>query len=241
MVTTMVTAVILNYYKERAEYLPLIVDALYNGSVRPTKVIVWDNTDEGMDKGASLIHLYNPFTMQVEIISSCKNVGCLGRYLVSYGVETSYCLFVDNDILPGPNLLYNLLDQMEKDKYIQICGIIGRHITSTDSPYLNSIIVPGYSDIIVGRTSLIRTKTARSVPPYAFASGHMYDMFRCDDIIASSFIHSRRAKFAIPATDGKDYKSLDEKGIGLSQTYSHYVERDNVTHSLMKKTGAFQS
>ena len=221
----LVTAVILNYYKERIPYLVPIVDSLMTGSKAPDKIIIWNN-----DPTANLPAF--GYGDKVEVIPSCYNIGCFGRYLVSYSIPNGRCLFIDNDLIFGPYLLEQMMHT--KDAVgADIVGIIGRKVYQNHPhPYLTSDITSGNVDIVVGRASLVSSFYARTIVQYAFSQKLTDHMFRCDDIIASCFA-LRGFKYVIKAQDGKDYFSLDEKNIGLSFDAQHYKVRDALVKELL--------
>lgn len=226
----MITAIILNYYKERVDNLPIIIEALRSSTTPPDKIVVFDNSNTFQLQAA-----HDRFSY-VEFVHYGTNVGCFGRYLAAWSVPHGYVFFQDNDLVVGETLIERLHTPFQHAT-TAITGIVGRHINQRRNPYFSSSIAPGNCDIIVGRASMMRTTTAQSVILYAFDIQKTSSMFRCDDIIASSMFNRSR-KLAIHAVDGYDYTSIPENGIGLSFDSNHYIDRDRLVSALISK-GAF--
>lgn len=91
-----ITAVIPHYWGSREAYLPRIVAALRRGTVAPTAILIWNNTDSVLTvPGASVIN------------AGC-NYGIAARFAAAYLARTEFVLFQDNDL----EVQYGTVDAM---------------------------------------------------------------------------------------------------------------------------------
>jgi len=92
----MITAIIQSY--RRQANIPFIIKALRNQSVKPIRIIVWnDNDGSGKD-------LYN-LGKNIEIINSNNSNynSNYGSFLIAYLADTKYIAIIDDDYPPAKN------------------------------------------------------------------------------------------------------------------------------------------
>lgn len=92
----MITAIIQSY--RRQENIPIIIEALRNQRLPPSRIIVWnDNDGSGKD-----LHIDG-----IEIINTNSNEwhSC-GSFLIAYFATTDYICVIDDDVLPAKDWLY---------------------------------------------------------------------------------------------------------------------------------------
>jgi len=102
----MITAIIQSY--RRQANIPIIINALRRQSVKPTRIIVWnDNDGSGKD-------LHN-LGKDVEIINTNTNHnGNWGAFLFMFLADTKYIAIVDDDYPPAKDWFKFCVEQQEK-------------------------------------------------------------------------------------------------------------------------------
>lgn len=97
-------SVILNVYK-RLDYLDEQINAVYNQSIKPHEIIIWNN---------SLTILNWPQKLDVPLIifNSSKNMGVWSRFFCSANATGNYVVFFDDDTMPGKKFFENCIECM---------------------------------------------------------------------------------------------------------------------------------
>lgn len=95
---------ILNIYK-RPHLTLKQIEYLDNQTVRPNKIIIWDNSEVSIDlpKRDDIIH-----------IKASKNQGMYPIWSVGLYADTDYLVYFDDDTFPGKMWIENCLEQIKK-------------------------------------------------------------------------------------------------------------------------------
>lgn len=103
-----ITAVLVSYWKERRNNITRIVHALKAGSVKPDKIIIFNNNKD-LDLGQ-----YSG-NIEVSIINSGKNFGHRARFIACLLEPSDYYYFIDDDMCPNKFTLEYLRDNATPD------------------------------------------------------------------------------------------------------------------------------
>ncbi len=140
-----ITAVILHYWLERTDNIKVIVDALKKGSVRPDKIIVFNNNLEGKC----------PKIKGVSMIDSSVNYGGRARYPIALLEPSDYYFFIDDDTCPQSKTLENFLQHATRGCCL---GYLGKKTTSSYTDGKNywgdKVNKPKKVDLLVGHGSM---------------------------------------------------------------------------------------
>lgn len=108
-----ITAIIQSY--RRQENIPIIIKALRNQRLPPSRIIIWnDNDGSGRD-----LHING-----IEIINTNSNKwhSC-GSFLIAYFATTDYIALIDDDILPAKDWLYFCSKNIQEKQILTGFGI----------------------------------------------------------------------------------------------------------------------
>lgn len=206
-----VSVVIPHYFAKREPNLRTIVAAHQASTRPPDEIVIWNNDA--------------PLTTPIDgarVIQSPWNLGCKARFLAALVTVGDWILFQDNDLMPEPAGLENLL-RWSKDYPRSILSFEGRRINS-ELPYRmwksirgSGINKPTRIDITLGRMELVR----RDVLMMLLAAFPFRDSTDMDDLAFSVCARTLGTKcFVVPyAEDGANgFVKLDECGVGMSIT-----------------------
>lgn len=90
-------AVIAHYYEVRRPYLKRIVEALNAGTVKPEKIVIWNNEPRSIKVPGAVV------------INSGENLGCAIRHLIALAFPSDRYLFHDNDLLVKPDTVEKMM------------------------------------------------------------------------------------------------------------------------------------
>jgi len=225
-----VATIILNY--KRAPNIPIIVQALRGGKVKPDEVIIIDNNPES--------------NLQIEgvtLIRCSRNFGCQIRHALAQVAGATHYLFVDDDLNVGPNTLHNFITWHNKLPE-SILGYYGRIANrQVDSPYTSGshiytrkIKKPVKVDIVLGRIHFCRKDKLtqaftllEKVPTYPPPGSGM------DDILLSlANCYYGYKNYVIPAGPLSFTCDLPDFGVGLYKRKEHYGMRNRATRLLLE-------
>jgi len=156
----MITAIIQSY--QRQANVPILIKALRNQTIKPSRIIVWNDND---GSGSDLKNLGN----DVEIINTNTNYnGNWGAFLFTFLADTKYIACIDDDYPPAKNWFKFCVDMQKTHK-----GIYGRFgIILTDNSYTNRKVL--YSK--VGK-QISMNKVDAVGHSYFFPKEAVYPMF----------------------------------------------------------------
>ena len=103
----MITAVILHFYPERRPYLERIIERLNAGTVKPGRIVIWNN-------GPSIS------VERATVINSSENLGCGIRHLIALAFPSEYYLFHDDDLLVKEDTLQKMLEVATPDNVVGV-------------------------------------------------------------------------------------------------------------------------
>lgn len=106
--------VILNVYK-RINYLMTQIDSIYHQTIRPNRIIIWNNSDKPFTVNESKIPIL--------IINSSQNLGVWSRFTAPLLEHHKYYCVFDDDTFPGARWIENCISTMKKER--ALLGTIG--------------------------------------------------------------------------------------------------------------------
>ncbi len=133
MIFSKITAIIQSY--RRQDNIPFIIKALRNQSVKPVRIIVWnDNDGSGRD-------LHN-LGKDIEIINTNTNHNSnYGAFLFSYLADTKYIALIDDDYPPAKDWFKFCVDNQKE--HLGVYGRFGERFS--DDNYNNRTVI--YSEL----------------------------------------------------------------------------------------------
>lgn len=200
-----VTAIIQTYYCERTRYLRDIIQSLREQTIRPERIILWDNQGRCPDDE------------ECDVVASSFNT-LLGRYAAVLLAETPHVLIQDDDLILGPDSIAMMLDRVNKGA----TGIAGCRLDWPPSPtcYQDAQwVTEGYCDVLLGRAFIAHRSWF--LPGFKYLLDGGRPPGRSDDIMFS--LLSAHRPYVMP---GVVYSNLDEGGVGLSHEPQHMKERN---------------
>jgi len=225
----MISVIILHYWPERASNVTRLIEDLDKGTVKPNKIIVWNNDPKTELKP----HLDNQIC-----INSSHNFSCVARHSIGLLSGTEHCLFIDDDLTVKPNTLEYLIEQSQLFPEA-ILGFYGKNIgNSIDTPYtsgkdVRDVDTPTMVDIVLGRLQFFkRSKLVHAHQITTQIDLNINGMIQ-DDIVLSMgntyFGHAEN--FVLPNMAIE----LDEKGIGLyHKRKNHYEDRNKTIKEIIR-------
>ncbi len=219
-----ITTVVLHYWKERTKNIKRIVDDLQAGSLRPDKIVVFNNNT---DIQISSID-------GVSVINSNNNYEGRARYPIALLEPSDYYFFIDDDVTPCVNTLDNFVEYADKDCCLGYLGkMVNRHETYSNAKTFwgDKVTEPTDVDLLVGHgiifasfNSLLKMfQTERELLKEGFPFG------REEDLILSM---SNRSK-VIPAAADEFFVELPEGGVGYHRADKHIELRNKMVRRLL--------
>jgi hypothetical protein len=202
----MLRLIILNY--KRPENVEKIVFSLCK--IFPKITVINNNPD----------YLLPYWGGDIDVINNNRNYFCMERWIRCFEYEESYKLIIDDDILPSPTLIKNML----KSK-LPITGIYGKRGVDTSNNYneLEDVWSTGEVDFIVGSVILVKQSILNDIQTDLEKIGYPE---RGDDIIVSYLI-KHRLQTPLKLTSGQ-FMFLPEGNVGLNKNKEHFSKRWNV-------------
>ena len=156
----------------------------------------------------------------IDVINNEKNYFCMERWIRSYEYSEEYKLILDDDILPTPSLIKNMIKTN-----LPITGIYGKRGVTTANAYnqLEDVWKPEEVDFIVGSCILIKQSILNNIQSSLEKVGYPE---RGDDIIVSYLI-KRKLGIPLKLTSGQ-FMFLPEGDVGLNKDIDHFTKRWNV-------------
>lgn len=102
--------VLLNAYK-RTEYLERQLDAIANQTIKPSRILVWQNAGSVVP---------DCLKARVTFAECNENLGVWARFAYALNADTEYICAFDDDTIPGPRWFENCLKTMENHE-----GLLG--------------------------------------------------------------------------------------------------------------------
>jgi len=225
-----VAAIILNY--NRAPNIPIIVQALQNGKVKPNEIIVIDNNPKNSLK-----------IKGVTLIRCSRNFGCQIRHALGQVIGATHCLFIDDDLNIGKNTLRNFLHYHKKlpEAILGHFGVVinpkakrpygaGTRVSSKDLKGK-----PVEVDIVLGRIHFCRVdKLAQAFVVFNKTQGYPPPGSGVDDILLSMANRQYGHKnYVVPAGPLSITHNLQDFGTGLYKRKAHFGLRNLATQLLL--------
>ena len=157
---------------------------------------------------------------ELDVINNEKNYFCMERWIRCYEYPEEYKLILDDDILPSPSLIKNMV---KAD--LPITGVYGKRGVSTANAYneLEDVWKSEEVDFIVGSIILVKQSVLNEIQSSLEKAGYPE---RGDDIIGSYLIR-RRLQASLKLTSGR-FMFLPEGDVGLNKDIDHFTKRWNV-------------
>ena len=157
---------------------------------------------------------------EIDIINNEKNYFCMERWIRAYEYPEDYKLILDDDILPSPTLIKNML----KSK-LPFTGIYGKRGVSNATNYLElkDVWKSEEVDFIVGCCILVKQSLLNEIESSLHKIGYPE---RGDDIIIS-YLVKRKMEAPLKLVSGK-FMFLPEGDVGLNKHQDHFSMRWNV-------------
>tara|TARA_R110001583_G_scaffold24_2_gene226 strand:+ start:132 stop:773 length:642 start_codon:yes stop_codon:yes gene_type:complete len=156
----------------------------------------------------------------IDVINNERNYYCMERWVRCFEYEEPYKLIIDDDILPSPTLIKNML----KSK-LPITGIYGKRGVNTSNNYneLEDVWSTGEVDFIVGSVILVKQSILNEIHIDLEKTGYPE---RGDDIIIS-YLLKHRLGIPLKLSSGR-FMFLPEGDVGLNKNNQHFIKRWNV-------------
>ena len=232
------TAIVLGY--QRPKELLRVVKAIQNQTVKPQEIIVWHNgMGTPLISGRMNIDETTDGYVDVINIRSQYNFGCRARHAIGQLVKSPWCLFVDDDVLLGPQVAEKLLRgacrlfySERMDSVIGYCGVVGTKddlYTTAKEIYYPTEDTP--VSVVKGRVHMIY----RLNLGVAFDSPDVFFGFWEDDIILCARIKIALGgqPWLIGGIGHNEITNLDTQD-GLDSRPDHYARRDAAWINMVK-------
>ena len=156
----------------------------------------------------------------VDVINNQRNFFCMERWIRCFEYPEEFKLIIDDDILPSPQLIKNMLKSN-----LPITGIYGKRGVSFATSYneLEDAWSVGKVDILVGSIILVKQSVLNEIQTDLEKMGYPE---RGDDIIVSYLI-KRTFQTSLKLTQGQ-FMFLPEGDVGLNKSKEHFTKRWNV-------------
>ena len=202
----MLRLVILNY--QRPENVKKIVFSLWK--LFPRITVINNNPNYSLPYWGG----------DIDVINNNQNYFCMERWIRCYEYPEEFKLIIDDDILPSPKLVKNMLKSN-----LPITGIYGKRGVSTSNRYndLEDVWSDGEVDFLVGSIILVKQSVLNEIQTDLEKTGYPE---RGDDIIVSYLI-KRRFQTSLKLTQGR-FMFLPEGDVGLNKSKEHFIKRWNV-------------
>ena len=202
----MLRLIILNY--KRPDYVKKIVFSLKK--IFPKITIINNNPEY------SLPYYGNG----VDVINNQRNFFCMERWIRCFEYPEEFKLIIDDDILPSPQLIKNMLKSN-----LPITGVYGKRGVSFATSYneLEDAWSVGNVDFLVGSIILVKQSVLNEIQTDLEKVGYPE---RGDDIIVSYLI-KRTFQTSLKLTQGQ-FMFLPEGDVGLNKSKEHFTKRWNV-------------
>ena len=156
----------------------------------------------------------------VDVINNQRNFFCMERWIRCFEYPEEFKLIIDDDILPSPQLVKNMLKSN-----LPITGIYGKRGVSFATSYneLEDAWSVGNVDFLVGSIILVKQSVLNEIQTDLEKMGYPE---RGDDIIVSYLI-KRTFQTSLKLTQGQ-FMFLPEGDVGLNKSKEHFTKRWNV-------------
>ncbi len=156
----------------------------------------------------------------VDVINNQRNFFCMERWIRCFEYPEEFKLIIDDDILPSPQLIKNMVKSN-----LPITGIYGKRGVSFSTSYneLEDVWSVGNVDFLVGSIILVKQSVLNEIQTDLEKLGYPE---RGDDIIVSYLI-KRTFQTTLKLTQGQ-FMFLPEGDVGLNKSKEHFTKRWNV-------------
>ena len=156
----------------------------------------------------------------VDVINNQRNFFCMERWIRCFEYSEEFKLIIDDDILPSPQLIKNMVKSN-----LPITGIYGKRGVSFANSYdeLKDVWSVGNVDFLVGSIILVKQSVLNEIQTDLEKLGYPE---RGDDIIVSYLI-KRTFQTSLKLTQGQ-FMFLPEGDVGLNKSKEHFIKRWNV-------------
>ena len=156
----------------------------------------------------------------IDVINNQRNFFCMERWTRCFEYPEEFKLIIDDDILPSPQLVKNMLKSN-----LPITGIYGKRGVSFATSYneLEDAWSVGNVDFLVGSIILVKQSVLNEIQTDLEKMGYPE---RGDDIIVSYLI-KRTFQTSLKLTQGQ-FMFLPEGDVGLNKSKEHFTNRWNV-------------
>ena len=156
----------------------------------------------------------------VDVINNQRNFFWMERWIRCFEYPEEFKLIIDDDILPSPQLIKNMLKSN-----LPITGIYGKRGVSFANSYneLEDVWSVGDVDFLVGSIILVKQSVLNEIQTDLEKMGYPE---RGDDIIVSYLI-KRTFQTSLKLTQGQ-FMFLPEGDVGLNKSKEHFTKRWNV-------------
>ena len=156
----------------------------------------------------------------VDVINNQRNFFCMERWIRCFEYPEEFKLIIDDDILPSPQLVKNMLKSN-----LPITGVYGKRGVSFATSYneLEDAWSVGNVDFLVGSIILVKQSVLNEIQSDLEKMGSPE---RGDDIIVSYLI-KRTFQTSLKLTQGQ-FMFLPEGDVGLNKSKEHFTKRWNV-------------
>ena len=156
----------------------------------------------------------------VDVINNQRNFFCMERWIRCFEYPEEFKLIIDDDILPSPQLIKNMIKSN-----LPITGIYGKRGVSFANSYneLEDVWSVGDVDFLVGSIILVKQSVLNEIQTDLEKLGYPE---RGDDIIVSYLI-KRTLQTSLKLTQGQ-FMFLPEGDVGLNKSKEHFIKRWNV-------------
>jgi hypothetical protein len=227
----MVTVLINAYWPTRFKNIPLIIDQLYSGSVKPRSVIVFNNSGQRFET-----------VPHVTQVVSDTNFGYRAAYTAALLTNNNYYLMVDDDFTPQKHAIKNLLTHAwpkETSPGVTI-GLWGKNVKEMylqgTNVFCGEVTKPTKTDLLVGRGMVLFSRQAllnmlqleQKILMLPEADG--WDYSREQDILMTM----ANEAYVVPAGENQATINLGEQGVGYNRESGHYEKRNKLVKIIRK-------
>ena len=219
--TPTVTVVIPHYYEQRrVRNLPILIDALNTGTVRPLEILIWNDARVPL----------GPFP-NTHVILPHRAVGSKARYLAAMCAQGEYILFHDNDVCVEPKTIDTFLRYITEDTILSPAGRQVKdefHGPMSDFNRVEGHVITKLTPVDIPHAKL--SMSHRKVVNRLLGDLPFTDPdFEMDDVMYAAVAKHRGVGcFVYPWLPGEGYVLLSECGVGMWRDANFYKDRDKL-------------
>jgi len=209
-----ITVVLLHYWRERTGNIGKIIESLASGSVKPDKIILFNNNPEVSFDGA---------------INSNVNYGGRARYIAALLEPSDYYYFIDDDTNVYSHTLENFVKYAKKGCCLGYRGkiLLGDSYRNAKEVLPRTLDKPKKVDLLVGNGTIFAHRSA--LLKMLKAEEKLSNLGREEDLILSMSNES----MVIPVVEANKYiVNLPDGDVGYQKAENHWDLRERMVKLL---------